>query len=234
MAETMLKEKAERMAEKKKSKGARMNVWHRAMLDVLKNGKSDTESIVTMMKEQKRAYHSRGTLRGYLTALHGWGLVEEIETERVRDKGGRMTIRVWRLSAKGMEKAGQPAESSKAQVEEAEVEEAKDGFGPKPKKKNHGRMMNIWHRALVDILGSESPLSKTELIKRVKERGAYQSDQTLRGYVTDLKNFGLIEAVEDVRVADDRGNMSIPVWKLVEAKEPEPEAAKVNQPTEGA
>ena len=29
---------------------------------------------------------------------------------------------------------------------------------------------------------------------------------TYRGYVTDLKNFGLIEAVKDVRVADDRGN----------------------------
>jgi hypothetical protein len=146
-----------------------------------------------------------------------------------------MTIRVWRLSPKGVEMAGRSGEAEEAEPEEeVEVEEEEEGFSLKPEKKNHGRMMNIWHRAMLDILKGSEPLSKKQIIEKVRERGAFQSDQTLRGYVTELKNYGLIEAVEDVRVADDRGNMTIPIWKLVEAEEPEPETAKVNQPTEGA
>jgi hypothetical protein len=50
--------------------------------------------------------------------------------------------------------------------------------------------------------------------------------------VTELKNYGLIEAVEDVRVADDRGNMTIPIWKLVEDEDSSPETATVNEPVE--
>lgn len=213
------------MAGKKKARN--MNVWHRTMLDILKAGKCDTESLVDKMIERK-AYHSRTTIKGYISALSGWGLIEDIETERVRDSGGRMTVRVWRLSKKSSEVTGESVE-----IEEVEVEEEEEGFGPRTPKKNQGRLMNIWHRAFIDILKDESPLSKNEMIKRVRERGAYQSPETLRGYVTELKNFGLIEAVEDVRVADGNGRMTIPIWKLVEAPKSSPETAKVNQPIEG-
>jgi Fe2+ or Zn2+ uptake regulation protein len=223
----MLNAKGKGMAAKKK-KPTKLNVWHRTMLSILKEGKSDTETIVDKMKERK-AYHSRGTIRGYLSALHGLGLVEEVETERVRDKGGRMTIRVWKISKKALEMDGDPEEVPEEPVEE---EEAATGLTLERPKKNHGRLMNIWHRALIDILKEQSPLSKTEMVKRVKERGAYQSEQTLRGYVTELKNYGLIEAVEDVRVADDRGNMTIPIWKLVEDEDSSPETATVNEPVE--
>lgn len=212
------------MAGKKKARN--MNVWHRTMLDILKAGKCDTESLVDKMIERK-AYHSRATIKGYISALSGWGFIEDIETERAKDTLGRMTIRIWRLSKKSSEITGEPVE-----IEEVEVEEEED-FGLSTQKKNHGRLMNIWHRAFVDILKDESPLSKNEMIKRVRERGAYQSPETLRGYVTELKNYGLIEAVEDVRVADENGRMTIPIWKLVEAPESSPETAKVNQPTEG-
>ena len=215
------------MAAKKKTK---MNVWHRTMLDILKSGKCDSETLVDKMVERK-AYHSRGTLRGYISALSGWGLIEEVETERKRDGGGRMTIRIWRLSKKALEMDGKTEEVPEDPVEE---EEEDAGLTLDRPKKNHGRLMNIWHRALIDILKEQSPLSKTEMIKRVKERGAYQGEQTLRGYVTELKNYGLIEQVEDVRVADDGGRMTIPIWQLVKESEPSPKTATVTEPTEGA
>jgi len=215
------------MAAKKKTK---MNVWHRTMLDILKSGKCDSETLVDKMVERK-AYHSRGTLRGYISALSGWGLIEEVETERKRDGGGRMTIRIWRLSKKALEMDGKTEEVPEDPVEE---EEEDAGLTLDRPKKNHGRLMNIWHRALIDILKEQSPLSKTEMIKRVKERGAYQGEQTLRGYVTELKNYGLIEPIEDVRVADSRGNMTIPIWQLVKESESSPKTATVTEPTEGA
>jgi hypothetical protein len=216
------------MAEKKKKRERKMNVWHRTMLDILKSGKCDSETLVDKMIERK-AYHSRSTIRGYVSALSGWGLIQEVETERKRDGLGRMTIRIWKLSKKSLEMSGDAEEVPEDPIEE---EEEDAGLSLDRPKKNHGRMMNIWHRALVDILRETSPLSKTELIKRVKDRGAYQSDQTLRGYVTELKNYGLIEAVEDVRIADTRGNMTIPIWKLVEDESSSPEPATVNEPSE--
>ena len=215
------------MAEKKKKRERKMNVWHRTMLDILKSGKCDSEALVEKMIERK-AYHSRGTLRGYISALSGWGLIEEVETERKRDGGGRMTIRIWRLSKKAREMDGDAEEVP----EEPEEEEEDVGLTLERPKKNHGRMMNIWHRALIDILKETSPLTKTQLIELVQKRGAYQSDQTLRGYVTELKNYGLIEQVEDIRVADEGGRMTIPLWKLVEAEESSPKPATVNEPTE--
>ena len=214
------------MAEKKKKRERKMNVWHRTMLDILKSGTCDSETLVDKMIERK-AYHSKSTIRGYISALSGWGLIEDVETERKRDAGGRMTIRIWKLSKKALEADGQEVPEESVEEEEEEA-----GLTLDRPKKNHGRMMNIWHRALLDILRETSPLSKTEMIKRVKERGAYQSDQTLRGYVTELKNYGLIEAVEDVRVADDGGRMTIPIWQLVEAEESSPKTATVNEPTE--
>jgi hypothetical protein len=164
------------MAEKKKARN--INVWHRTMLDILKAGKCDTESLVDKMIERK-AYHSRGTIRGYISALSGWGMIEDIETERVRDSGGRMTVRVWRLTKKASEITGEPVEIE---------EEGEEDFNPQTPKNNQGRLMNVWHRAFIDILKDDGPLSKNQMIEKVRERGAYQSDETLRGHVTELKN----------------------------------------------
>ncbi len=216
------------MAEKKKKRERKMNVWHRTMLDILKSGKCDSETLVDKMIERK-AYHSRGTIRGYISALIGWGLIQEVETERKRDGIGRMTIRIWKLSKKARELDGNAEEVPEDPIEE---EEEDVGLTLERPKKNHGRMMNIWHRALVDILKETSPLTKTQLIELVQKRGAYQSDHTLRGYVTELKNYGLIEQVEDVRVADEGGRMTIPLWKLVEDEESSTEPATVNEPSE--
>jgi hypothetical protein len=218
----MSKESEKSLAAKKKN--AKLNIWHRLLLTILEEeGTCDSETLVVKAKERK-AYHSASTLRGYISTLNSKGLIEEVETERVRDSGGRMTIRVWRLptgTTKAPEIETKPKKAKKKEVKEA-------GFSLTFPKKNHGRMMNIWHRAMLDIL-KEGPLSKTALIEKVKDHGAYQSDQTLRGYVTDLKNRGLIEAVDDIREATKGGRMSILIWKLVEAPDPSPETAQVNE-----
>ena len=219
----MSKESEKPLAAKKKT--TNLNIWHRLLLTILEEmGTCDSETLIAKAKERK-AYHSLSTLRGYLTTLNSMGLVEEVETERKPDAKGRMTIRVWCLPTKAPE--APPSESKPKKAKKKEVKE-EEGFSLSFPKKSRGRMMNIWHRAMLDILKEES-LSKTALIAKVKERGAYQSEQTLRGYVTDLKNYGLVEPVDDIREATEGGRMSILIWKLVEAPDPSPEMAQVNE-----
>lgn len=85
------------------SKPLRLNVWHRMILDIMKSGKLNTNEIVGKMKE-RRCPLKESTIRGQVFKLHTSNYLEEIETERAADKGGRMTVRVWRLSEAAAEK----------------------------------------------------------------------------------------------------------------------------------
>lgn len=78
----------------------KLTVWHRAMLDALRGGRMSTNELVEETK-RRGAYHRLTTIDTFVTDLSKAGLVQEIETARALDKGGRMTIKVWELSAEG-------------------------------------------------------------------------------------------------------------------------------------
>lgn len=82
-------------------KPLKLTVWHRAMLDALRGkGRMNTQELVEETK-RRGAYHRVTTVDTFVTDLGRAGLIQEVETARALDKGGRMTIKVWELSQEG-------------------------------------------------------------------------------------------------------------------------------------
>ncbi|NIQ77895.1 MAG: hypothetical protein GTN93_07340, partial [Anaerolineae bacterium] len=73
-------------------------------------GKLNTNEIIDVLKE-KKAYHKTTTLKQLISALAREEYVESIETERAMDKGGRMTVQVWKLGKKKANGKKKEAES---------------------------------------------------------------------------------------------------------------------------